>query len=45
VIERGGPAFDHPPMNFSELEIGIYFSVDANEIFFAAQEVEEGTKI
>jgi len=32
-------------MNLSQLEIRIYFGVDTDEIFFAAQEVEEGTKI
>jgi hypothetical protein len=32
-------------MNFRELKIGIHLCVDADEIFFAAQEVEEGTKI
>ena len=37
--------FDHATMDFSHFEIRIYFRVDADEIFFAAQEVEEGTKI
>jgi hypothetical protein len=32
-------------MNFREFEIGIDFGFNGDEIFFAAQEIEEGAKI
>ena len=41
----GSAPFDHPAMNFGELQIRIHFGVDTDKIFFATQEIEEGTKI
>src|SRR5438552_1972708 len=43
--QRRARAFDYPAMNFRQFQVGIDFSVDGNEIFFASQEVEEGAKI
>src|SRR5581483_6220544 len=43
--QRRPDTFNHQTMNLGDFEIWIDFNIDRNQIIFAAQEVEEGTKI